>query len=134
MAERRLGTGRLPWSYRWQSLLDAGVMLAGGSDAPIEPARPLDALAAFCQRIPQGSTQPWQPQERLSRADAIDAITTKAHAAADMDYRRGSIAAGYDADVVVVDRDLRSCDDADLASTTVMATFCGGRLRYHQQG
>lgn len=130
MAERRLGHDRLPWAYRWRSLLDAGIRISSGSDFPIEPPSPIDAIDAFVRRIPRGHDRTWQAQECITRAEALMASTSWAHAAADMQYRRGSIEPGFDADVVVVDQDLHACPDDMILRTQVMATFTAGKLRY----
>lgn len=132
MAEKRLGPDRLSWGYRWRSLLDAGVRIAGGSDFPIEPADPFAAIDAFCRRIPIGTHTSWQPQECITREEAVLSMTSWAHQVADVDFRRGRIAEGYDADVVVLDRDVMSCADDAVSGTVVMATFTGGKLRYHR--
>lgn len=49
-AADRLGPGRLGHAYAWRSLLAAGVPLAGGSDAPIEPVNPFFGLHAAVTR------------------------------------------------------------------------------------
>lgn len=123
MAERRLGADRLGDAYRWRSLLDAGVRLAGGSDAPIESASVLAGLADFVGRR-------WQPHERITIDEALQAFGRMAHASADVDYRRGTIALGFDADVVVLDRDPTTCAPEELASIRVLATFMAGQCRY----
>ncbi len=130
MAERRLGEERLAWSYRWRSLLDAGVTIGAGSDFPIEPPSPLTGIEAFVRRIPTGHAGAWQPQERITRAEALDAFTRAAHATAEMDFRRGQLVAGMDADMVVLDRDILTCEDGEILSTQIMATFVAGRRRY----
>ena len=132
MAEQRLGAERLPWAYRWRSLLDAGCALAGSSDFPIEPADPIAGIDAFCRRVPNGMTLAWQPQERISREEAINAFTAWGHRVAEVDGRRGRIAVGYDADLVVVDRDLHTCEDDDILGTSILATFTAGTLRYQR--
>ena len=123
MAERRLGHDRLADAYRWRSLLDAGVRVAAGSDAPIESASVLAGLADFVQR-------PWQQQERLTMAEALEAYGRTAHASADVDYRRGTIALGFDADVVVLDRDPMTCPADELTQIRVLATFMAGQCRF----
>jgi len=130
MAELRLGHDRLAWAYRWRSLIDAGTMLAGSSDFPIEPVDPVAGIDAFCRRIPTGATTSWQSQECITREEALLAWTQWGHRVADVDGRRGRIAEGYDADIVVVDRDLYTCADADMLDTSILATFTAGMLRY----
>ncbi|MBU3742123.1 MAG: amidohydrolase [Candidatus Kapabacteria bacterium] len=132
MAEQRLGPERLPWAYRWRSLLDANAMLAGSSDFPIEPADPMAGIDAFCRRIPNGTTQSWQPQERLTRDEAIKAFTSWGHRVTEVDHRRGRIAEGFDADLVVVDHDMTTCADDDIRATAILATFTAGTLRYQR--
>lgn len=130
MAERRLGQERLADAYRWQSLISAGVRLGAGSDFPIEPPSPLAGIDAFVRRVPYGSSSTWCGDERISRLDAIRAFTSWAHATADMDHRRGTIAVGMDADLVILDRDILTCSDEELRDTCVLATFTAGKRRY----
>ncbi len=130
MAERRLGPDRLTWAYRWRSLLDAGIQMGAGSDFPIESPSVLAGLKAFVSRTPGGMSDPWQGQERISMIEALRAYTSGAHATSGMEYRRGTLSIGYDADMVVVDRDVESCDLDELVDTRVMATFTAGKLRY----
>ncbi|MCX6140082.1 MAG: amidohydrolase [Candidatus Kapabacteria bacterium] len=130
MAERRLGPERLSWAYRWRSLLDAGVHLGAGSDFPIESPDVLAGIAAFIKRTPTGSMDAWQGQECITTKEAILAYTLWAHRTTGMDYRRGRLEVGYDADVVVLDRDLETSTADEIASTTVMATFVAGKRRY----
>ncbi|MDZ4746090.1 MAG: amidohydrolase family protein [bacterium] len=130
MAERRLGDERLPWAYRWRSLLDAGVTLGAGSDFPIEPPSPLDGIDAFVRRVPRGHVSSWQDGECITRDEAIEAFTRAAHVTAEMDFRRGQLVAGMDADLVILDRDIYTCPDDEIRSATIMATFVAGRRRY----
>ncbi len=129
MAEKRLGE-RCVDAYRWKSLLAAGTQICGGSDFPIESFKPLTGIDAFCRRLPAGYDQSWYASERLDRQSALLAYTDWAHQAADMAYRRGKLQAGFDADFVIVDRDLLHCADEDLLSTSIVATYCGGQLQY----
>lgn len=130
MAEKRLGPDRLSWSYRWRSLLSAGVTLTGGSDAPIEPPSVLEGLRAFVDRVPLGHTVAWCSAERITTTEAIDAYTATAHCASGMEYRRGRIEVGYDADLVVVSHDIAADEQRMPEDVTVQATFTAGRLRY----
>jgi len=130
MAELRLGAERCGWSYRWKSLLNLGIPFGAGSDFPIESPDVLAGIEAFVRRVPPGMQQSWQPQERISRAQAINAYTAGGHATSGMEYRRGHIRLGFDADLVVLERDIESCSEIDISSTRVVATFAAGRPRY----
>lgn len=131
MAERRLGPDRLAWAYRWRSLLDAGVRIGAGSDFPIESPNVLAGIAAFVERKPAGVLTSWQGQECITAREAVLAYTQWAHETVGMDYRRGRLDVGFDADFVVVDRDVESSVATEINSAKVMATFVAGKRRYN---
>jgi predicted amidohydrolase YtcJ len=130
MAEKRLGAERLSWSYRWRSLLSAGVTVTGGSDAPIESPSVIEGLRAFVARVPLGHTATWCGEERITATEALDTYTATAHYASGMEYRRGRIEVGYDADMVVLSHDIAAAEQGIPDDVTVRATFTAGRLRY----
>lgn len=130
MAMARLGVDRCAWAYRWRSLIDAGILIGAGSDFPIESPDVLAGIAAFVERRPEGAAQAWQPQERITQTEALLCYTRDAHVTSGMDYRRGLIAVGYDADLVILDRDIDQCAIADIGSSKVLATFVAGKRRY----
>lgn len=132
MAEKRLGA-RCEYAYPWRTLRNAGCYLAAGSDFPIESANPLEGIHAFCERIPNGGNSTWQPQETITREEALLAYTTWAHEAADVSYRRGQLKEKYDADFVVWDRDILSCTSEELLQANVLATYSGGVIRYESE-
>ncbi len=129
MADKRL-FDRCDRSYPWKSLLDEGVLLCAGSDFPIESHSVLQGIDAFCRRVPFNSSQSWYSRECINREQALRAYTIDAHRAADMHYRRGVLQSGFDADFVIVDRDLYHCAPEDILQTKIIATYCGGKLRY----
>jgi hypothetical protein len=130
MARRRLGVGRSSIPYPWRSLLQEGIPLAAGSDFPIEPPDVMAGLAAFCFRIPPGESEPWIPEECLTLSEALAAYTNWAHAAASVDDRRGLLLPGYDADVVILDRNPSECTADELTRIRVVATYVAGQRRW----
>lgn len=130
MARKRLAE-RCRYAYPWRSLLSAGARIAGGSDFPIESGNPFLGIDAFVRRTPEAEDIPWFAEECLSRAEALAAYTSWAHALADQDYRRGTIAPGFDADITVVDRNILTCPQEDIASTQAVATYAAG-IRRHE--
>ncbi len=129
MVQQRLGANRLADAYRWKSLLNAGVPLAFGTDAPIEEPSVLRTLDAATNRTPHLSSARWHSAEALDIETALQAASTWAHAAADMDYRRGELAVGYDADLVILDRNPGDAVGSLGDEVQVLATFTAGVMQ-----
>ena len=130
MADRYWGD-RCAAAYAWRSLLEAGTLLAFGSDCPVEDINPfLGIHAAVTRRQANGSPGPegWYPEQRLTVEQAVRAFTLGAAQAVGLDDRMGSLAPGKLADLVVLDRDIFACDAMDIAETGVEATMIGGRF------
>lgn len=121
MALQRLGPDRLVDAYRWRSLIDAGVIVGAGSDAPIEPPDIIAGIDAFVRR---------KPSERISPQEALIAYTHNAHVTSGMEYRRGSIKPGFDADLVILDTNILDCELDAISSARVVSTFTAGKQRY----
>lgn len=101
-AEGHIGAERCHTSYAFKMLLDAGVVLAFGSDWPVVDANPfLGIEAAVTGRIMTG--QIWEPQNNISVAEALRAYTSSAAYAAFEEREIGKIEPGYRADFVILD-------------------------------
>jgi predicted amidohydrolase YtcJ len=129
MAEARLGPERLRGAYAWNSILKVGGKLAFGSDTPVESANPFMGIAAAITREDtQG--QPiggWQPDERISREQALAGYTTGAAYAAFAESRVGSLTPGHHADFILVDTDPLLATPSQIRATRVEETWIGGR-------
>ena len=127
-APDRLGTERLRGAYAWRSIIDTGVVLAAGSDFPVEDPEPVLGLYAAVTRKPvDGTHGAWSPEERLGREEALAAFTAApAYASGDL-HRLGTLTAGKLADFVVFDRNLVTCDPEDLLRARALLTVVGGR-------
>ena len=121
----RLWEGR-PGAYAYRSLLDAGTLLANGSDAPVEELDPLAGIAAGVRRT-LDDRPPWQPEQRVSVRDALRASTLGPAWLEGEEQRRGTLAPGRLADLVVLDRDPFTCPPEELGQVAVLATMVGGR-------
>lgn len=129
MADRYWGE-RTATAYAWRSLLDAGTMLAFGSDCPVEDLNPfLGIHAAVTRSRPDGYGGPegWHPEQRLTVEEAVRAYTWGAAYAAGMEDRLGTLSPGKWADLVVLDRDIFTCDPAAIAETQILGTMIAGR-------
>jgi len=136
MADRYWGE-RCATAYAWRSLLEAGTVLAFGSDCPVEDLNPfLGIHAAVTRRRTDGFPGPegWYPRQRLTVGEAVRAYTLGAAYAAGLEDRLGSLAPGKLADLVVLDRDIFACDPMAIAETRVVGTMIGGRFVHGELG
>jgi predicted amidohydrolase YtcJ len=130
-AEERLGHGteRQRGAYAWRQALDAGAVLAFGSDFPVESPDPRPGLAAAVGRkVANGTT--WMPEQRLTREEALRAFTTGAAYAEFAEGRRGIIREGFDADLTVFARDVMAVHVDEIRSVAVVATVVGGQVAH----
>ncbi len=125
LAERFWG-GRTGDAYAYRSLLDAGAMLANGSDAPIEELDPLLGIRAAVLRT-LDERPAWHPEQALTVQEALEASTVAPAWLTRDERRRGKLLPGYLADLVVLDRDPVSCQPEELGEVQVVATMLGGR-------
>jgi len=121
------------YAYGWRTQLEAGAVLAFGSDAPVEDFNPFWGIhAAVTRRRADGSPGPegWYPDQRLSVEEAVRAYTHGAAYAGYAENDLGSLAPGKLADLVVIDRDLFACDPMDIKDTRVLGTMIGGEWKW----
>ncbi|HET6208024.1 MAG TPA: amidohydrolase [Terracidiphilus sp.] len=126
-AEDRLGPQRAAYSYAWKAFLDAGVPLAFGTDYPVEPITPFRGLYAAVTRKNEAGTKEYFPANKLTRGQALYAYTQGSAFAEFAEKHKGKLVPGYDADFILVDRDLYTVDDAAILSTVVKATWVSGK-------
>jgi predicted amidohydrolase YtcJ len=121
----RLWEGR-EGAYAYRSLLDAGALLANGSDAPVEELDPLAGLAAGVLRT-LDERPPWRGEQALTVEEALTASCVAPAWLERREHRRGMLRPGMLADLVVLDRDPLDCAPQELPEIRVMATMLGGR-------
>lgn len=128
MAEDRVGSRRILGGYAWQRMLDAGVVLANGSDFPVELANPFHGLyAAVTRRDRAGEPEGgWYADQALTRAEALRSFTLAAAFAARQEDRLGSLEPGKWADFIVIDRNYFEVPAAEIDDIKVMETWVGG--------
>jgi predicted amidohydrolase YtcJ len=134
MAEDRIGPERVKGAYAWRKLLDAGAVIANGSDFPVELVNPMHGLYASVTRtsragLPEGG---WYGNERLNRAETLHSFTLAAAFAAHQEDRLGSLEPGKWADFIVVDRDFFEIPEADIDDIVVLQTWVGGEMVYER--
>jgi predicted amidohydrolase YtcJ len=116
---------RAALAYAWRALEDSGAVLANGSDAPVEELDPLLGLRAGITRT-LDERPPWRPEQALGAEAALRASVTGPAWLAREEHRRGRLAPGFDADLVVLSRDPVTCPPEELADVRVEATMVAG--------
>jgi predicted amidohydrolase YtcJ len=126
-AQDRLGPKRAAYSYAWKAFLDAGVPLAFGTDYPVEPITPFRGLYAAVTRMNEAGTKSYFPENKLTRGQALYAYTQGSAYAEFAEKHKGKLAPGYDADFILVDRDLYKVGAPAILYSVVLETFVAGR-------
>jgi hypothetical protein len=134
-AADRLGPERVKGAYAWHTMEQDGVHMAFGTDYPVEPINPLRGIYACVTReLPEGGPPGgWQPQEKLPMDDCLRAYTAGSAYAEFEEKRKGTIAPGMLADIVVFPVDITHIPLRDLLSTHPAMTIAGGRVVFEQQ-
>jgi predicted amidohydrolase YtcJ len=134
-AEGRIGAERAKGAYAWRTFLNGGVRLAFGTDYPVEIINPMRGLHACVTRelpddTPAGG---WLPQEKISMDECIAAYTSGSAFAEFEEGKKGRIAPGKYADIIVLSADVTKIPPAQIMKTEVLQTYAGGRLVYEKK-
>jgi predicted amidohydrolase YtcJ len=128
-AESRLGPKRAETSYAWAEFLRHGVVLAFGTDYPVEPVTPFRGVYSAVTRMSEDGKKTYVGQ-KLTGEQAIAAYTTGA-AFAEFDEKiKGELVPGMLADFVVLDRDITAAAPPKILETKVLRTVVGGKTVY----
>lgn len=129
---KRLGPARLAGAYAWQSLLKSGAIIAAGSDAPVERGEPMiEFYAAVARQSLDGfSNDDWHREQRMSREQALRALTWAPAYAAFEEKERGIISVGKLADFTVLSADIMKIPEPQILQTRCVMTIVGGQVIY----
>ncbi|MET4781481.1 amidohydrolase family protein [Glaciihabitans sp. UYNi722] len=114
-----LWAGRTDRAFAFASLVEAGVTLHFGSDAPVAPLDPWVTMAAALSRSRDGR-ESWHPEQRTDARTSYAASTDG----------RTAVAVGDVADLVVTELDPLIASDVQLRSMPVFATMLGGEWTF----
>jgi predicted amidohydrolase YtcJ len=133
-AEKRIGPERLKTTHAYRSLLDAGAVLAFGSDWPVAPMVPLMGIYGAVTRRTLDGKNPngWIPEQKITVAEAVHAYTIGSAYAEGEEKIKGSIAPGKLADLVVLTEDIFHIDPVEIENTRVEMTVFDGKIVYHR--
>ncbi len=131
-APARLGIKRLEGAYAWNSFVKSGVIVPGGSDAPVERGEPMiEFYAAVARKDIKGwSGEGWHPEEALPREQALKMLTIWPAYSAFEENLRGTIEVGKLADLTVLSADIMKIPELDILKTHCLMTVIGGEIVY----
>lgn len=131
-AHKRLGVDRLDNAYTWRSLIDLGVVIAGGSDAPVEIGDPrIEFKAAIGRKDLDGYYQDyWNLDESVSREEALYMFTKWAAYSVFEEDMKGTIEVGKLADLTIFSKDLMVIPEEEIMSSQILMTIVDGRVVY----
>jgi hypothetical protein len=129
-ATDRLGPERIKYAYAWKSFLDHNVVLAFGTDYPVELINPFRGLYAAITRQNEAGTQTFQPQEKISLNEAIYAYTQASAYGEFREKVKGRLEPGFLADLIILDRDITTATPQQLLHTKVLCTVVNGETVY----
>src|SRR4051794_36993069 len=129
-APSRLGIPRLKGSYAWESFIKSGVVVPGGSDAPVERGEPMiEFYAAVARKDQKGfSGEGWHPEEAVTREQALKMFTIWPAYAAFEDKLRGTIEVGKLADLTILSADIMTIPAPEILKTRCVMTVINGEI------
>jgi predicted amidohydrolase YtcJ len=132
--EKRIGRERSKGTYAFRTLLDSGATLAFGSDWTVAPLNPMEGLKAAVTRQTLDGKHPdgWFPEQKITLDEAIRAYTAGSAYAEFADHLKGTITTGKLADLVMLDRDIYSCDPTDIDKAEVVLTVVDGKVVFER--
>lgn len=133
----------LPWAlsymsktpdliFPWKSLLETGINLAGSSDAPVETPNPLLGMYAAIERVSDHDHKTYQPEEKLTRYEALKLYTTYANYSTQK-KNRGLLKEGFVCDLTVFEQDLLHIPIQKFKTNPVLMTVVDEHIVYKKE-
>lgn len=130
---KRLGVERARFgAYPWRSLIDAGVLVTNGTDAPVEDVSAIESYYASVTRKRADSGFEFFPEQKMTREEGIYTYTLANAIAAFEEDIKGSLEVGKLADIVVLSNNLTTCKDEEILQTEIVMTMVGGEVKYEK--
>ncbi|MEY8395700.1 amidohydrolase [Lachnospiraceae bacterium 45-P1] len=131
----RCGEALSSTSYAFKTAKELGIHVSYGTDSPVEDLNPFPNLySAITRKDKNGSPEKgFYPEECVDVSDAIDAYTAgSAYNEFSEDFK-GRIKPGYLADMVVLDRDIFTCNPMEIRDILPEMTIVGGAIVFQKQ-
>ena len=134
-AENRIGAQRAKGTYAFRSLLDAGAVLAFGSDWFVAPMEPLMGIYGAVTRRTLDGKRPngWVPEQKITVAEAVKAFTLGSAYASGDEKVKGSIEVGKLADLAVLSADIFRINPVEIEKAKVVITIFDGKVLYERR-
>jgi predicted amidohydrolase YtcJ len=128
----RLGMERIDNAYAWRTLIDQGLIIAGGTDAPVEIGDPrIEFYAAVSRKDVDGfHGEGWNLHQKISRLEALKMFTIWPAIASFQDDIKGTIEVGKLADFSVFDQDLMRIPEQEILESKNVLTVVDGKVVY----
>ncbi|MEE9502972.1 MAG: amidohydrolase [Candidatus Aminicenantaceae bacterium] len=127
LGEKRAGEG----AYAWQKLMNTGVVICNGTDAPVEDVDPIPCFYATVTRIMKNG-QAFYPDQKMSREEALRSYTIHCAYASFQEDILGSLTPGKLADITVLSKDIMTVPDEEILDAEVLYTIVGGKVMYQK--
>lgn len=129
---KRLGEKRAEeGAYVWQKLMNTGVVICNGTDAPVEDVDPIPCFYATVTRVMKNG-QAFYPDQKMTREEALRSYTINCAYAAFQEGILGSLTPGKLADITVLSKDIMTVPDEEILDAEVLYTIVGGKVMYQK--
>jgi predicted amidohydrolase YtcJ len=130
---KRLGEERAKdGAYAWHSLIQAGAVIANGTDVPVENEDPIPNFYCAVTRRSKKDGVPFHPEQAMTREEALKSYTWNNAYATFTEGERGSLKVGKWADITVLSQDLLTVPEGNIPATQVVYTIVGGKIAYQR--
>lgn len=129
----RLGKKRIEeGAYMWQALMQTNANLMNGTDAPVEPVNPMASFFSSVTRqtLEGKPANGYEPDQKLTRTQALKAYTINNAFGAFEEDVKGSIEIGKLADFTILSKNIMEISTEEILSTEVEYTIVNGVVRY----
>jgi predicted amidohydrolase YtcJ len=126
-----IGQERHKRMYPAKSLIDAGARMAGGSDWPVDPLYPWNQVQTAIDRIGlYGEGRPLHRAQGISRLQSLRMHTSGTAFQLHQERTTGTLKQGKQADLVLLDKDVTTCDVSEIKDALPQLTMVGGKVVY----
>jgi predicted amidohydrolase YtcJ len=118
---------KLPQSYAWQSLREAGATIAFSSDWPVSPLNPFHGIQSAMTAVPLSPA--CKPQAQ-SLFDALDGFTAAGAYTEFAETKKGKLISGMMADVIILNGNIETTPAEEISRLKPVVTICDGRITF----